>query len=122
MNRRDILQTAAATAALTCLRPLLRAAPAGGDDKLFFGVPLTHSDWMLKPGMKWGEPCVRHMLDACKAAGWSRVYWRVCDAGQATYKSKLMRAGGHADEDNIFDPRTDAGREAVKRLLPNLTA
>jgi hypothetical protein len=123
MNRRAFLKTAAAaTAGLSCLRTLHGAAPGGDDAKLFFGVPLTHSDWMLKPGMKWGEPGVRHMLDACRAAGWSRVYWRVCDAGQATYNSKLMRAGEHADEDNIFNLQTDAGREAVKRLLPNLTA
>ena len=33
-----------------------------------------------------------------------------------------MRPASHPDADNIFNPGTDAGRAAVKRLLPNLTA
>jgi hypothetical protein len=51
-----------------------------------------------------------------------RAYWRVCDAGQATYASKLMRAAEHPEEDNIFNPQTALDREALRRLLPNLTA
>lgn len=90
-------------------------------DRLPFSAPLTHSDWMLRPGVAWGEAGVRHMLDACKAAGWSRVLWRATDAGQATYASKLMRPASHPDADNIFSPGTDDGRSAVRRLLPNLT-
>jgi uncharacterized lipoprotein YddW (UPF0748 family) len=121
MNRRSFLQAAAATGAFAFLQPPLRAArPAG--EKVILSAPLTHSDWMLKPGIAWGEPGVRHMLKACQAAGWTRVYWRVCDAGQATYASKLMRAAQHPDPDNIFNPQTDADREVVRRLLPNLTA
>jgi hypothetical protein len=126
MNRRDFLVRAARIAAAAfAWTPFARAGPvpasrpAGG--RLVLGVPLTHSDWMLKPGIEWGEPGVRHMLDACKAAGWSRVYWRVCDAGQATYNSKVMRPASHPDEDNIFNPGTGEGRSAVKRLLPDLT-
>ena len=121
MNRRSFLRTAAAAGASAFLPPPLRAArPA--DEKLILSAPLTHSDWMLKPGIAWGEPGVRHMLEACQAAGWSRVYWRVTDAGQATYASKLMRIAQRPDADNIFNPQTDANREIVKRLLPNLTA
>jgi uncharacterized lipoprotein YddW (UPF0748 family) len=120
MNRRGFLG-AAAWAGSMLLAPRLRAQ-GGAEERLIFSAPLTHSDWMLKPGMTWGEAGVRHMLDACKAAGWSRVYWRVCDAGQATYASKLMRAAEHPEEDNIYNPLTDEGRAAVKKLLPNLTA
>src|SRR5215211_7217514 len=93
--------------------------PKRSDDRLILCAPLTHSDWMLKPNIAWGEPGVRHMLDACKAAGWSRVMWRVADAGQATYASKLMQPGLKTEKDNIFDPQTEEGRAAVKHLLPN---
>jgi hypothetical protein len=120
MNRRHFMQAAIATAGAICAGGRLRGAPPA-DEKLILGVPLTHSDWMLKPGIQWGEAGVRHMLDACKAAGWSRVYWRTCDAGQATYASKLMRAAEHPEEDNIYNPQTAEDREALRRLLPNLT-
>ena len=114
MNRRDFLVRAARIAAASfAWTPFARGArprvrPAGG--RLVLGVPLTHSDWMLKPNIASGEPGVRHMLDACKAAGWSRVDWRVCDAGRATYHSKVMRPASHRRRDNIFNPRTDEGR------------
>src|SRR6185369_9810774 len=91
------------------------------DAKLILSAPLTHSDWMLKPNIEPAEAGVRHMLDACKAAGWSRVMWRVCDAGQATYRSKLMRPGLHHEPNTIFSPQTDEDGASVKRLLPNLT-
>ena len=119
ISRREFLGAAVATVPLA---GLLHAGAAPDDDKLVLGAPLTHSDWMLKPGMQWGEPGVRHMLDACKAAGWSHVYWRACDAGQATYASRVMRPGLHAEENTLFSPQTDEDRAAVKRLLPNLTA
>src|SRR5687767_2667025 len=121
MNRREFLRTTAgaATAAVGFGSALLAAE---ANETLELSAPLTHSDWMLKPGIEPGVPGVRHMLDACKAAGWSHVYWRVCDAGQATYRSRLMRPGEHVEADSIFSPQTDEGRAAVKRLLPNLTA
>ncbi len=61
------------------------------------------------------------MLDACKACGWSRVYWRVLDGGRAVYHSKLMRPEGQWDEDNFWEPKTEAGRQALQRFTPNLT-
>jgi uncharacterized lipoprotein YddW (UPF0748 family) len=128
MNRRQFLRAAAATTVAPLVLPnvLSAAAPPDekSDDRLILCAPLTHSDWMLKPGMdaKWGEASVRHMLDRCKEAGWSRVMWRVADAGQANYASKLMKPGLKTDKDNLFDPQTDEGRAAVKKLLPNLTA
>ncbi len=117
VTRRSFLQAAAGALAMPALAQTSRPA----DDKIILNVPLTHSDWMLHPGLQWGEAGVRHMLDACKACGWSNVLWRVFDAGQATYSSKLLRPGDHADKDNIFDPQTDEGHAAVKKLLPNLT-
>ena len=71
MDRRAFLRgaTAAATAAITCRSPHLRGevptASAAAAGKLTLGVPLTHSDWALKPNIPWGEPGVRHMLVAC---------------------------------------------------------
>ena len=77
---------------------------------------------MLKPhGPKWGPEGVRHMLDACKACGWSNVYWRVFDAGVSTYKSKLLRPGDKAETDNFFQPQNDADLAARQKLAP-LTA
>jgi hypothetical protein len=88
---------------------------------LLLSAPLTHSDWVLKAGVPWGEAGVRHMLDACKACGWSRVYWRALDGGRSLYQSKLLRPEGKWDEDNFWDPKTDAGRQALARFTPNLT-
>jgi hypothetical protein len=61
------------------------------------------------------------MLDQCKACGWSHVMWRVFDAGMSTYASKLLKAGDAPEADNIFNPLTDEGRAAVKKLLPHVT-
>ncbi|MEA2735817.1 MAG: hypothetical protein QOE14_2268 [Humisphaera sp.] len=97
-------------------------AVASSNEKLILSVPLTHSDWMLHPNTPWGMPGVKQMLDACKACGWSRVLWRVFDAGRATYASKLLARGLHHDPNSIFSPLTDADKAAVKRLLPGLTA
>jgi hypothetical protein len=94
-------------------------ASALSDAPLTLSAPLTHSDWMLKPhGPKWGPEGVRHMLDACKACGWSNVYWRVFDAGVSTYKSKLLRPGDKADADNFFQPQNDADLAARQKLAP----
>ena len=117
ISRRSVLKAGVAAALSS---PLVSIGQTR-ESKLILCAPLTHSDWMLKPGIEWGASGVKHMLDACKAAGWSRVRWRVFDAGQATYASKLARPGLHADSDTIFSPQTDEGRAAVKKLLPNLT-
>ena len=132
ITRRTFIRNAATTAAAAAVTagaasaPLFAqatsAAPTSGDAKLRLGVPLTHSDWMLRPNIPWGMPGVRHMLDQCKACGWSHVMWRVFDAGRATYASKLLQRGLHHEENSIFSPQTEADRAAVKRLLPNLTA
>ncbi|MEP6662981.1 MAG: family 10 glycosylhydrolase [Verrucomicrobiota bacterium] len=92
--------------------------------KFILGSPLTHSDWMLKQGMAWGEAGVRHMLDMCKAAGWSRIYWRAFDGGRSLYKSKLMRAQGKWDEDNYWNPQNAEDLAVQQRTTPrpNFTA
>jgi hypothetical protein len=119
MNRREFVKALGGAGAAALSQGVSLAADAGN---LTFCAPLTHSDWMLKPNMKWGEEGVRHMLDVCKASGLSHVFWRTADAGQATYASKVMRPGLRAEADSIFSPRTDEGKEAVRKLLPNLTA
>jgi len=61
---------------------------------LILSAPLTHSDWMGKAGkvegVVWGPEGVHHMLDACKASGWSIIHWRCLDGGRALYKSKFL--------------------------------
>lgn len=90
------------------------------DEHLILGVPLTHSDWMLKPGIPWGPPGVRHMLDACKACGWSHVYWRAFDGGRALYKSKLLRPGDKWDDDSFWSPQSDADRALTAKFTSNM--
>ena len=104
------------------------AADAAADDssqtrpstKLILGAPLTHSDWMLKPGVEWGPAGVRHMLDACKACGWSRIYWRALDGGRALYQSKLLRPGGKWDEDSFWSPEQEQDRPIAAKFSGNV--
>jgi hypothetical protein len=73
---------------------------------------------MLKPGIAWGPDGVRHMLDACKACGWSRVYWRTLDGGRACYASKLVRPSFKVDPDSsIWNPKTDAEKALYKKFF-----
>jgi hypothetical protein len=90
-------------------------------DRLILSAPLTHSDWMLKSGVAWGPAGVKHMLDACKACGWSRIFWRALDGGRALYKSKLLRPMGKWDEDSFWSPRNEADGAMAKRLTAGLT-
>jgi hypothetical protein len=89
--------------------------------KLILGAPLTHSDWMLKPNIPWGEAGVCHMLDACKAVGWSKIYWRTFDGGRSLYHSKLLRAQGKWDDDNYWNPKTDADKALQQHFSPGYT-
>src|SRR5665213_606701 len=99
INRRTFLQALAAVSGgfIPCALARAKSARADEGEKIILTAPLTHSDWMLKAGMAWGEAGVRQMLDACKACGWSRIYWRVLDGGRAMYKSRLVKAEGKWD-------------------------
>jgi hypothetical protein len=44
------------------------------------------------------------MLDACKACGWSRIYWRTYDAGRANFPSKVAIPGENILFDNFANP------------------
>ncbi|MEO6434365.1 MAG: hypothetical protein ABIP55_01205, partial [Tepidisphaeraceae bacterium] len=60
ITRRTFLRTAAASTMASAIAPplLAQAAPAAaadGGEKLILCAPLTHSDWMLKPNIAWGE-------------------------------------------------------------------
>jgi len=50
----------------------------------------THSDWFYSGGA-WGVPGHQRIVDLCKAAGISRLYWRTHNGGQAAYPSKKCR-------------------------------
>jgi len=97
------------------------AEPAGAARKFVLGAPLTHSDWMLKSGVAWGEEGVRHMLDACKAVGWSRIYWRVFDGGRSLYRSKLMKAQGKWDDGGFWDPQTAEDKAMQERFTAGMS-
>jgi hypothetical protein len=89
--------------------------------KLEMSAPLTHSDWMLRPGVQWGPAGVRHMLDACKASGWKHVYWRVLDAGRSMYKSKLLTPAEHFEYDWFYNPVSEADRQLFRKYYPKMT-
>jgi hypothetical protein len=99
--------------ALSCLAGSCSDAASGeppNGGKLVLSAPLTHSDWVLKdnmPGLDDGLAGVRHMLDMCKAAGWSKIHWRCLDAGRSLYPSKLMDPMGPPHGDNYFNPKPE---------------
>ena len=95
---------------------------AGEAEKIEMSAPLTHSDWMLRPGVEWGPAGVRHMLDECKRSGWTRVYWRVLDAGRSMYKSRLVMPAEHFEYDWIYNPVAEADKQLLKRYFPKMTA
>jgi len=90
-------------------------------DRLTLSAPVTHSDWMLRDGLEWGPAGVKHMLDACKASGWSRVYWRTLDGGRSLYHSALMDPQGKWDEDNFWNPALPADRELMEGYTKGMT-
>src|SRR5260221_8970509 len=103
MNRRRFLQTMAASGcAVYAARGRADEPPAGEDERLTLGAPLTHSDWALKANIPWGAEGVRHILDACKACGWSRVHWRAVYWGASLYNSALLPPRGKGADDSIL--------------------
>jgi hypothetical protein len=88
---------------------------------LVLSAPLTHSDWMLRDGVVWGPEGVRHMLDACKACGWSRVYWRALDGGRSLYKSNVLALQGKWDEDNFWNPASPEDRKLMESYTAGMT-
>ncbi len=88
---------------------------SAADDKLILSAPVTHSDWMLHPGAAWGPAGVHTMLDTCKAAGLTRVYWRAFDGGRSLYASKLLDPQGKWEDDNFWNPASPADRKLVER-------
>src|SRR5262245_60020110 len=98
MTRRELLRLATAL-------PFAGEKGSGlKEEKRILSAPLTHSDWVLQEGVAWGDAGVRHMLEACKACGWSRMYWRALDSGRALYRSRLRDSMGAPEPDNFFQP------------------
>ena len=111
----------AAGAGALALPALSIASASSQPDKLIFSAPLTHSDWTLKPNIAWGPAGVHHMLDMCKACGWSRVHWRVLDGGKALYASKLVKPEFKSDPDGIWDPQTPDEKALYKKFFGNIS-
>lgn len=88
--------------------PAAGAAATGRADgnahPLILSAPVTHSDWMLRAGAKWGPAGVHKMLDFCKASGWTRIYWRALDGGRALYRSEHLDPQGPWDADSFWNP------------------
>jgi uncharacterized lipoprotein YddW (UPF0748 family) len=61
------------------------------------------------------------MLDACKACGWSRIYWRALDGGRALYKSRLLKPQGPWDPDSFWNPQNPADQKIADSLTAGLT-
>ncbi|UCH35102.1 MAG: family 10 glycosylhydrolase [Armatimonadota bacterium] len=102
-----------------------RASAEASGRRLILSAPLTHSDWMLREGVAWGPQGVRHMLDACKACGWSRVYWRCLDGGRSLYRSTLMDAQGKWEDNNFWHPTTpedEAFTQRYTQMTPDARA
>lgn len=112
MNRRAFIKSTVAAAVVgpTILSSKAETTP----DKFILSAPLTHSDWMLKPGITWGPQGVHHMLDACKACGWTRIYWRAFDGGRGLYKSKYLKPMGKWDPDSFWSPQTPTDTALVE--------
>jgi hypothetical protein len=90
ITRRTSLKTLfAAGCAIVLSRRILAEPTTTDSDRPILSAPLTHSDWMLKPGITFDAAGVRHMLDACKSCGWSEIYWRAFDGGRAMYASRI---------------------------------
>lgn len=125
MKRRKFIRNATIAVAAAAVRARLFSAQDQGSrpnqPRFILGAPLTHSDWMLRPNVAWGEEGVRHMLDACKACGWNKVYWRVLDGGRSLYASSLLKPMGKWDEDSFWSPKSDADRALVRRYSPGMT-
>src|SRR5437868_10312650 len=85
------------------------------EQPLVLSAPVTHSDWMLRPGADWGPAGVRTMLDTCKAAGLTRIYWRALDGGRSMYRSKLLDPQGKWEDDNFWRPVTPEDRKLSER-------
>jgi hypothetical protein len=94
---------------------LVVATPAAAEPRLILSAPVTHSDWMLHPGAEWGPAGVRKMLDTCKAAGLTRVYWRALDGGRSLYASKLLDPQGKWEDDNFWHPVRPEDVKLVER-------
>jgi uncharacterized lipoprotein YddW (UPF0748 family) len=68
---------------------------------MLLSSPLTHSDWLHRlPKKMYGKKSVYYMLDRCKDVGWSKIYCRCFDGGQAYYPSKYMDLEHGYDPDN----------------------
>lgn len=79
--------------------------------------PLTHSDWMMHGQVPWGVEGVRHMLDACRDSGWTRVYWRLFDGGKSFHSSRLFDTAEDFETDNIITPALPDEEELAARLF-----
>jgi hypothetical protein len=76
---------------------------------------------MLKPNIPWGPEGVRHMLDACKECGWSRIFWRVLDGGRSLYRSELLRPMGKWDDDSFWRPQSPEDLATHQRFTAGMS-
>ncbi len=90
---------------------------------IILSSPLTHSDWIaehLHENITMDAAGVKYMLDNCKAAGWSRIYWRTRDGGRAVYKSALQDPEGKRDPDSFLTPQAPEDIELVNKFRASM--
>ena len=120
-SRRVFIQSVAATAGAAAIARVADGADESSNQKLILSAPLTHSDWMLKRGIEWGHDGVRHMLDACKKCGWSRIHWRVLDGGRRIYPTHVLRPSFKVEPDSIWNPQTPSEKALYKRFFSDVS-
>jgi len=101
--------------------PVTHAEDSPPKNKVILSAPLTFSDWLLRYGSV-DEEGVRYVLQQCKNAGLTTIYWRAFDGGLANYPSQFadgfswskIDAGNH-----FWGPKNPKDLEFTKSIVPN---
>jgi uncharacterized lipoprotein YddW (UPF0748 family) len=87
---------------------------------MILSSPVTHTDWMSRFSKDLGDGrrSVRKILDRCKEVGWTRLYWRCLDGGQALYKSRIMEGVHRGYTEDNYHAWANPGMDITTWLKP----
>ena len=91
------------------------------ENKIILSAPLTFLDWTLHHGTT-DEEGIRYVLQQCKDAGITTIYWRVFDAGFANFKSQFADPYSWSELDkrnHIWGPKTPEDLAVTKKYIAN---